>query len=137
MDERTMSPTERTALDTLRTDVATWPDRWKIEQTDVAIGQRIVECLQPFLIDLRQHGLAEKTLARHRDHLDLLGGELIRRRYDDPDLARHPVRDVLGTLIDAEGGPLIWPRITEGAQNAFDGTCRKLYHFLNQPNDCG
>ena len=35
-------------------------------------------------------------------------------------------------LIEEDGGPLIWPRITESAQNAFDATCRKLYRFLNQ-----
>ena len=34
-------------------------------------------------------------------------------------------------LIEEEGGPLIWPRITEAEQNSFDATCRKLYKYLN------
>ena len=88
--------------------------------------------MRPFVLDLLQHGLADKTLVRHRDHLEMLGGEIIRRRYDDPDLAKKSVGELLAHLIDDEGGPLIWPRITESAQNAFDATCRKPYAFNNQ-----
>ena len=61
----------------------------------------------------------------------MLGGEMIRRRQNDPDLTKQPTRDLLFNLIE-EGGPLIWPSITESAQNAFDATCRKLYRFLNK-----
>ena len=60
----------------------------------------------------------------------LLGGEIIRRRHDDR--AKRPIEDLLFDLLEDEGGPLIWPRITESEQNAFDATCRKLYRFLNQ-----
>ena len=132
MDEGTIIPARRTTLDKLCTDLASWPDLWAIEHRDVAIGQRIVESIQPFLIDLLQQGLADKTLTRHRDHLQMLGGEIIRRRHNDPDLAKQPTRDLLFNLIEEEGGPLIWPSITESAQNAFDATCRKLYRFLNE-----
>jgi hypothetical protein len=62
----------------------------------------------------------------------MLGGEIIRRRQTDPDLAKQPARELLFNLIEEEGGPLIWPSITESAQNAFDTTCRKLYRFLNE-----
>ena len=31
--------------------------------------------------------LADKPLARHRDHTELLSGEIIRRRHDDSDFA--------------------------------------------------
>ena len=40
--------------------------------------------------------------------------------------------NMLMNFIEEEGGPLIWPSITESAQNAFDATCRKLYGLLNQ-----
>jgi hypothetical protein len=60
------------------------------------------------------------------------GAEIIRRRHDDPDLAKQPVQDLLFNSIEEDAGPLIWPRITESAQNSFDATCRKLYRFLNQ-----
>jgi hypothetical protein len=35
-------------------------------------------------------------------------------------------------LVEEDGGPLIWPRISETELNAIDATCRKLYRFLNQ-----
>ena len=62
----------------------------------------------------------------------MLGGEIIRRRQDDPDLAKQPAPELLFNLVEEDGGPLIWPSITESTQNAFDATCRKLYRFLNQ-----
>ena len=132
MDECTIIQRSGAGLDKLCPDLGVWPELWKIEHNDVAIGQRIIDSIEPFLIDLLQHGLADKTLARHRDHLQMLGGEIIRRRHDDPDLAKQPAQDLLFNLIEEDGGPLIWPRITESAQNAFDATCRKLYRFLNQ-----
>lgn len=113
-------------------DLENWPNSWKIEQGDVVIGQRIVAALTPFLLDLLRHRLTDKTLARHRDHLWMLGGEVIGRRHDDVDLCKRPVEDVLFDLIEEEGGPLIWPNITESKQKAFDATCRKLYRFHTQ-----
>ena len=132
MDEGTIIPARSTTLDKLCTDLANWPQLWAIEHSDVTIGQRIVESIQPFLIDLLQQELADKTLTRHRDHLQMLGGEIIRRRQTDPDLAKQPARELLFNLVAEDGGPLIWPSITESAQNAFDATCRKLYRFLNE-----
>ena len=132
MNEGTIIPPRRITLDELCVDLANWPDLWAIEHSDIAIGQRIVESIQPFLIDLLQKDLADKTLTRHRDHLQMLGGEIIRRRHDDPELAKQPVGDLLLNLVEEDGGPLIWPSITESAQTAFDATCRKLHRFLNQ-----
>lgn len=132
MNEDTIIPARRTTRDKLCMDLASWPELWAIEHTDVAIGQCIVESIQPFLIDLLYQALADKTLTRHRDHLQMLGGEIIRRRQNDPDLAKQSARELLFNLVDEDGGPLIWPSITESAQNAFDATCRKLYRFLDQ-----
>jgi len=132
MNEGTIIPPRRITLDKLCVDLANWPDLWAIEHSDIAIGQRIVESIQPFVIDLLQKDLADKTLTRHRDHLQMLGGEIIRRRHDDPELAKQPVADLLLNLVEEDGGPLIWPIITESAQNAFDATCRKLHRFLYQ-----
>lgn len=137
LGERTIRPVGRATLDNRCPDLATWPERWKIEHNDIAIGHRIVDSIQPFLIDLRKHGFADTTIARHRDHLQMLGGEIIRRRHDDPDLAEQPVPDLLSNLVEEDGGPLIWPRITESEQSAFDATCRKLHRFLDQQNDRG
>ena len=71
-------------------DLEQWPARWQIDKHDIAPGQRIVEFLTPFLLHLLGEALATQTLHRHRDHLWLLGGELIRRRYDDRKLKKMP-----------------------------------------------
>ncbi len=112
-------------------DLAQWPQRWHFDEHDIAAGQRIVELLTPFLLHLLDEGLATKTLHRHRDHLWMLGGELIRRRYEDDKLKTMPVGKAIAELIEEDGGPLIWPRITEVEQNSFDATCRKLYKYLH------
>jgi len=126
-----MAAAQATTLAEYCPDLALWPQRWQFDGHDIAAGQRIVEFLTPFLLHLLGEALATKTLHRHRDHLWMLGGELIRRRYDDDKLKKMPVAKAIAELIEEEGGPLIWPRITEAQQNSFDATCRKLYKCLN------
>jgi hypothetical protein len=111
-------------------DLYDWPRSWHVEPADIAIGQQIVAVLTPFLLHLLDQGLAKATVRRHRDNLWSLGGELIRWRYDDEDLARKDVKDAIGQLIEGDGGPLMWPRITESEQDSLDATCRKLNRFL-------
>ena len=124
-------------LDQYCPDLEDWPERWKFDDNDIAPGQAIVEFFKPFLQWLLETNLSTKTLHHHRDHLWLLGGELIRQRYDDPKLKKMPTHKAIGLLIEEEGGPLIWPRITETEQNAFDATCRKLYKYLNSDQRSG
>ena len=111
-------------------DIEAWPKRWSYEESDLAPGHRIVELLKPFLLHLLTKKFAASTLRRHRDHLWMLGGEVIRRRQEDPHLCNLPVEKVTFALLEEDGGPLIWPRITEQEQDAFDASCRKLYRFL-------
>jgi hypothetical protein len=111
-------------------DLDDWPRSWHVEPADIDIGQQIVVLLTPFLLHLLDQGLAKTTVRRHRDNLWELGGELIRRRYDDDGLARLDVRRAIAQLIEGDGGPLIWPRITEAEQDALDATCRKLDRFM-------
>lgn len=111
-------------------DLDEWPESWEVEPDDIVVGQQIVEVLTPFLLHLLDSGLAKATLRRHRDNLCLLGGELIRRRYDDDELARLGARDALRHLIEADEAPLMWPTITESAQNSLDATARKLNRFM-------
>ena len=118
------------ALAKLCPDLQDWPQRWRGEASDVALGERIVECFKPFLLQLLGQGLGTTTLRRHRDHLWMLGGEIIRRCYDEPELRHQPAPMIVLRFIDDECGPLIWPRISEQQQNTFDATCRKLYQFL-------
>lgn len=129
-----MSDAQAAALAEHCPDLAQWPERWQIDEHDIAEGQRIVKFFTPFLLHLLGKGLAAKTFRRHRDHLWMLGGELMRRRYEDDKLKKLPVGKAIDTLIEEEGGPLIWPRISETAQNSFDATCRLLYKYLNRAN---
>ena len=113
-------------------DLDDWPRSWHVDPADIPVGKQIVQVLTPFLLHLLDQGLAKTTLRRHRDNLWTLGGELIRCRYDDDELARKNVRDALRQLIEGDGGPLMWPRITEPEQDSLDATCRKLNSFLRE-----
>ena len=113
-------------------DLDDWPRSWHVDPADIPVGQQIVQVLTPFLLHLLDHGLAKTTLRRHRDNLWALGGELIRLRYDDDELANKHVKDALRQLIEDDGGPLMWPRITEAEQDSLDATCRKLKRFLHE-----
>lgn len=118
------------ALVRLCPDLEDWPQRWCCQDCDIVIGKRIVGCLTPFLLHLIDQGLATKTLTRHRDHLWMLGGEIVRRLYEEPRWQRRSVPHVILQFMDPDCGPLIWPRITQQQQDSFDATCRKLYQFL-------
>ena len=111
-------------------DLDDWPRSWHVEPADIFVGQQIVQALTPFLLHLLDQRLAQATLRRHRDNLWTLGGELIPCRYDDDDLAKTHVKDALRQLTRDDGGPLMWPRITESEQDSLDTTCRKLNRFL-------
>jgi len=111
-------------------DLDDWPVKWQFEPADLAMGKQIVQALTPFLLDLLNQGLAVRTLRRHRDNLWLLGGELIGRRYDDDALRSMDANTAIQELVEEDGGPLMWPRISEADQNSLDATCRKLHRFL-------
>ena len=120
-----------TALARYCPDLAQWPERWQVDNHDIAVGQRIVAFFKPFLLHMIGEKLATKTLHRHRDHLWMLGGELIRKRHEDTTFKKMPIDQSIAEMIEEDGGPLIWPMITQAEQNSFDATCRKLYKFLN------
>lgn len=109
-----------------------WPRSWHVEPADILVGDQIVQVLTPFLLHLLRQGLAKATVSRHRDNLWTLGGELIRCRYDDDELAKKQVKDALCELIEGDGGPLMWPRISESQQDSLDATCRKLARFWRE-----
>ena len=136
VDDGTIIVGTPAAIDKLRQRIRGWPERWQVIDSDVEIGRQLTEALEPFLLDLIGQGLADKTLARHRDCIEMLGGDIIRRRHDEPGLAKQSANDLLMTLIEEDGGPLLWPRVSETTQRQLDATCRKLYRFLqarNQP----
>lgn len=116
-------------------DLAEWPHRWRIDDRDIALGRALVEALTPFLLNLLHSDLSRKAMNHHRHHLGMLGGEIVRRVYDEPKLRRLPPEELLHRYIEDEGSPLIYPSITEAQQRSFDATCLKLYRFLGRPGD--
>lgn len=129
-DASILTPHDAQRLRQVCPDLDEWPRSWHVEPADIVVGQQIVRVLTPFLLHLLDQGLARTTVRRHRDNLWSLGGELIRRRYDDDELARQDVEGALRQLIEGDGGPLMWPRITESEQDSLDATCRKLNRFM-------
>jgi hypothetical protein len=111
-------------------DIDTWPRRWRVEDRDLRPGEQMLILFKPFLLHLLTLGLARKTLRLHRDHLCALGGEIIRRLHEDPQLRRRSIECVLADNLEEDGGPLIYPTISEAEQRSFDSTCRKLFRFL-------
>jgi hypothetical protein len=112
-------------------DLDAWPQRWRYEAGDIATGQAIVAALTPFLEHLMRRPLSRRTLLRHRDNLWLLGGEIIRRLYEEPRLRKKSGIAIVQSLLEEEGGPLLHPysEDNEPVQRSFDATCRQLYAF--------
>jgi hypothetical protein len=115
-------------------DIDQWPHRWRVEDRDLRPGEQMLVLFKPFLLHLLNLGLARKTLRLHRDHLCALGGEIIRRLHEDPQLRRRSIERVLADNLEEDGGPLIYPTISEAEQRSFDSTCRKLFRFLLDSN---
>ena len=128
--EQILAPDDAQRLLQACPDLTNWPKSWRYDEPDIAVGQEIIKVFAPFILGLLDHGLARKTVSRHRDNLWTLGGELIRRRYDDKALARRNARDALQELVSSDEAPLVYPRISESEQDSLDATCRKFNRFL-------
>jgi hypothetical protein len=85
---------------------------------------------EAFLRHLLSSNLSAKTLRKHRDHLWLLGGEIISDLHESPRLRKRPMAQVVFATLDDEGGPLISHSASEEQQRCFDATCRKFHRFL-------
>jgi hypothetical protein len=118
------------AVSALCPDLDQWPANWMVEPRDLPPGRAMVDCFTPFFGHLLSAGLAGKTLRRHRDNLWLLGGELIRRLHEDPQLRKRAIADVVIAAIHHGEGPLTRGGTSELQQRSFDATCRKLHRFL-------
>ena len=71
------------------------------------------------------------TNKHHVDNLWLLGGEIIRGIYSNPELNGLNGRQ-LTQFVDEEGGPVSRHLATDDEQRSFIATCRKLHRFLIQ-----
>ena len=112
-------------------DLAQWPAKWAYDDPDLVVGERIVQYFTPFLLHLLEQKLAPKTLRKHRDNMWLLGGEVIRQRYESAATAKKSIDALIHEMVQDDGGPFMYPRVTEDEQESFDATCRKYYRFLH------
>ena len=111
-------------------DIDPWPHAWRVESQDLAPGRLMLDIFKLFLLHQSSLGRARKTLRLHRDHLFILGGQLIRLLHENPSSRRRGIVRVLAESIDDDGGPVIYPPLTESEQRSFDSTCKLLHGFM-------
>ena len=69
-------------------------------------------------------------------NLWILGGEIISKLHEDPQLRKRPTDQIVLAVLDDEGGPLI-SHGSEDQQRSFDSTCRRFFRFLKERNTGG
>lgn len=112
-------------------DIDHWPHAWKVDVEDIALGKDMVDLFMVFLT----HQLtvapprSRKTLRIHRDNLHILGAHLIGYLHEKPGLRKRGMLRVLLESVSDDGGPLVYPRLTDSGQRSFDITCRILHRF--------
>ena len=111
-------------------DIDHWPQAWRVEPQDLVPGKLMLGIFKVFLIHQLRLGRSRKTLRLHRDHLFALGGQLIRLLHEKPNLRKRGIVRVLAVAIDDDGGPIVYPPLTESEQRSFDSTCRLLHRFM-------
>jgi hypothetical protein len=110
-------------------DIDQWPIAWRVESADLARGNVMVDLFKLFLIDLSQLPRSRKTLRVHRDNLHALGGQMLRLWHENPPLRKRGILRMLLEAIGDDGGPIVYPPLTEADQRSFDSTCRLLHRF--------
>jgi hypothetical protein len=106
-----------------------WPESWAGSALDKPFGAGLVAEMRPFVLHLETLKLAPRTFRRHLNSLWVIGGEIIRRLYDEPKLRQKTPRAVLLDAIDCGEAPLVYTA-SEEEQRGFDGTARRLLRFL-------
>ena len=112
-------------------DLDQWPRSWMGVKKDIAAGEQIVTCFQPFLAELAGSGLTPKTVRKHVDNLWVLGGELIRDLNETPRLRKRLIADLVFDAVE-DGGLLPHQHDSEEQLRSFESTCRRYRRFLEQ-----
>jgi len=110
-------------------DIDQWLTAWRVESADLARGKVMLDLFKVFLIDQLQLPRSRKTLRVHRDNLNALGGQMIRLWHENPHMRKRGILRMLLEAIGDDGGPIIYPPLTEADQRSFDSTCRLLHRF--------
>jgi hypothetical protein len=110
-------------------DIDHWPHAWRVESEDIARGKVMVDLFKVFLTHQLSLPRSRKTLRVHRDNLHALGGQMIRLWHENPHLRKRGILRMLLEAIGDDGGPIVYPPLTEADQRSFDSTCRLLHRF--------
>lgn len=112
-------------------DIDHWPIAWRVEPDDLARGKVMVDLFKVFLTHQLQlaRSRSRKTLRAHRDNLHALGGQMIRVWHEQPHLRKRGILRMLREAIGDDGGPIVYPPLTETDQRSFDSTCKLLSRF--------
>jgi hypothetical protein len=102
---------------------------WAGIEDDVRIGEELVALVRPFIVNLRDSGLARKTIRRHLDNMWAIGGEIIRSLHSDEERRRWTGERLLLDAVENDEAPLI-RGATRAEQESCDATARKLRKYL-------
>jgi|SRR5665213_2576826 len=114
-------------------DIDHWPTAWRVESADLARGKVMVDLFKVFLTEQLNLPRSRKTLRVHRNNLHVLGGQMIRLWHEKPHRRKRGILRILLEEIGDDGGPLIYPRLSEAEQRSLDSTCRLLHRFTTLP----
>lgn len=106
-----------------------WPKSWAGFEDDVRIGVDLAAYMRPFILHLRDSGLARKTIRRHLDNTWVIGGEIIRLLQDDEDRRGWTGERLLLDAVRGGEAPLLYHG-TKAEQRSTDATARKLHKYL-------
>jgi hypothetical protein len=127
-------PTDEESVPTFEEDyldIDHWPHAWRVESEDLKRGKDMVDLFKVFLVHQLKLARSRKTLRVHRDNLSALGGHMIRLWHEKPHLRKRGILRMLLEAIDDDGGPIVYPPLTEAEQRSFDSTCRLLHRFIS------
>ena len=119
-------------LGKLKKEMEGWPKSWAGFNSDIPIGQRIVQTMYPFLLAMVAEGYSKTTINRHASNLWLLGGEIIHYIHTDLEMEEFTGEELILRFVDEECGPYSRHLATEQEQKRSDATGKKLYRFLSQ-----
>jgi len=122
--------THEAALARLIAVMDEWPEAWQGDESDIPVGEALLQVMRPFVASMVAEGLTRGTMGRHLNWLSFLGGEIVGALHEEPKLKRRSGEQLILQYTDEEGGLYSRRLRSEGEQREFDATCRKLHRFL-------
>ena len=113
-------------------DFDEWPTRWMGVGEDLAYGRELLPWFAAFLQALYVEGLSQKTFARYRDQLWLLGGTIISRVSRYREYQDDPLEKLLQSVADDGILPDHYDQMALAELKAFELMCRRFKKYLEE-----